>query len=247
MSGIAVSKAGYVDLHCHYIAAVDDGVRTEEEGARLCQALAKIGYARVVATPHMRSDMFDNERGALIAGFERFAQKHAQQPGMPELGIGAEHYCDDQFFERFERGEYIPYPGGHAALVELPAEHVPSKIEHRLYRMFLKGVKVVLAHPERNAGLFKSTAPIERLLEMGALPLLDVMSLVGKYGRTPMRTAERMLEEDVYFAACSDSHKPEDVDSVASGIERLIKLVGREDAELMLGENPRRILEGDLD
>jgi protein-tyrosine phosphatase len=237
----------YVDLHCHYVAAVDDGVRTEEEGARLCQALAKIGYGRVVATPHMRSDMFDNDRAALLAGFESFAAKHGSAPGMPELGIGAEHYCDDQFFERFERGETIAYPGGHAALVELPAEHVPARIEHRLYRMFLKGVRPVLAHPERNAGLFKSTAPIERLLEMGTLPMLDVMSLVGKYGRTPRKTAERMLEEDIYFAACSDSHKPEDVPSVAEGIERLFKLVGREHAEALLGENPRRILEGKLD
>jgi protein-tyrosine phosphatase len=237
----------YVDLHCHYIAAVDDGVRTDEEGAKLCQALAKIGYARVVATPHMRSDMFDNDKAALLAGFSRFAAQHATQPGMPELGIGAEHYCDDSFFERFERGETIAYPGGHAALVELPSEHVPARIEHRLYRMFLKGVRPVLAHPERNAGLFKSTAPIERLLDMGTLPLLDVMSLVGKYGKTPRVTAERMLKEDIYFAACSDSHKPADVSSVADGIERLFKLVGREHAEELLGANPRRILEGDFD
>ena len=238
---------GYVDLHCHYIAAVDDGVRTEEEGARLCQELAKIGYVRVVATPHMRSDMFDNEKAALIAAFEGFAARHAQLPGMPELGIGAEHFCDDAFFERFERGETIAYPGGRAALVELPSEHVPVRIEQRLYRMFLKGVRPVLAHPERNNGLFKTTAPIQRLLEMGALPLLDVMSLVGKYGRIPRKTAERMLEEDIYFAACSDSHKPQDVASVAEGIERLHKLVGREHADTLLGENPRRILEGTFD
>lgn len=241
------SATGYVDLHCHYIAAVDDGVRTEEEGARLCQALAKIGYARVVATPHMRSDMFDNDKAALLAGFSSFSAKHAALPGMPELGIAAEHFCDDSFFERFERGEHIAYPGGHAALVELPSEHVPVRIEQRLYRMFLKGVRPVLAHPERNAGLFKSTAPIERLLDMGTLPLLDVMSLIGKYGKTPRKTAERMLEEDIYFAACSDSHKPEDVDSVADGIERLHKLVGREHAQALLGDNPRRILEGDFD
>jgi protein-tyrosine phosphatase len=236
-----------VDLHCHYIAAVDDGVRTEEEGVRLCQALAKIGYSRVVATPHMRSDMFDNEKAALLSSFEGFAARNAQLSGMPELGLGAEHYCDDAFFERFERGETIAYPGGHAALVELPSEHVPVRIEQRLYRLFLKGVRPVLAHPERNAGLFKATAPITRLLEMGALPLLDVMSLVGKYGRIPRKAAERMLEEDIYFAACSDSHRPEDVDSVAESIERLQKLVGRERADELLGENPRRILEGDLD
>jgi protein-tyrosine phosphatase len=240
-------SAGYVDLHCHYLASVDDGVRTETEGARLCQALANIGYARVVATPHMRSDLFDNQKADLEAAFARFVQAQASAPGMPELGLGAEHYCDEAFFERFERGEMIAYPGGHAALIELPSEHVPVRIEQRLFRMFVRGVRPVLAHPERCAGVFKSTAPLAKLLEMGVLPLLDLMSLTGKYGKSPKKTAERLLDEDVYFAACSDTHKPDDVPIVAEAIKRLEQLVGKARAERLLGEHPRRILEGTFD
>ncbi len=239
--------SGFIDLHCHYLAAVDDGVRTEAEGVRLCQELARIGYAKVVATPHMRSDMFDNDKPTLQAAFARFEAAHAASPGMPALGLGAEHFCDDAFFARFERGEALPYPGGHAALVELPSEHVPVKIEQRLFRMFVKGVRPVLAHPERCAGLFRSTSPIAKLLEMGTLPLLDLMSLTGKYGNTPKRTAERMLQEDIYFAACSDTHKPEDVAIVAQGIERLEKLAGKKRAQVLLAEHPQRILEGNFD
>jgi protein-tyrosine phosphatase len=238
---------GFIDLHCHYIPAIDDGVRTEAEGVRLCQELARIGYRRVVATPHMRSDMFDNEKADLLERFALFSKAHAASPGMPELGLGAEHYCNDDFFERFERGETIAYPGGHAALVELPSEHVPVKIEQRLFRMLVRGVRPVLAHPERCAGLFKSTAPITKLLDMGSLPLLDLMSLAGKYGSTPKRTAERMLAEGIYFAACSDSHKPEDVPIVLQGIERLEKLVGKKSARALLSERPQQILDGDFD
>jgi protein-tyrosine phosphatase len=240
-------NAGYVDLHCHYLAAVDDGVRTEVEGARLCQALASIGYARVVATPHMRSDMFDNRKSDLEAAFARFIEAQGRAQGMPELGLAAEHYCDDAFFERFERGEMIAYPGGHAALVELPSEHVPIRIEQRMFRMFVRGVRPVLAHPERCAGVFRSTAPLAKLLEMGVLPLLDLMSLTGKYGRSPKKTAERMLEEDAYYAACSDTHKPEDVPLVADAIKRLEQLAGKTRAQQLLSEHPRRILEGTFD
>lgn len=239
--------SGYVDLHCHYLAAVDDGVRSDAEGVKLCRALAGIGYSRVVATPHMRSDLFDNQKADLQACFARFCEAHARDEGMPELGLGAEHYCDDAFFERFERGETLSYPGGHAALVELPSEHVPVRIEQRMFRMLVRGVRPVLAHPERCAGVFRSSAPIAKLLEMGVLPLLDLMSLTGKYGRSPKKAAERLLEEDAYFAACSDTHKPDDVPIVAEAIERLEKLVGKARAQQLLGEQPRRILEGNFD
>jgi len=53
-------SAGFVDLHCHYVPAVDDGVRTLDEGLLLLRGLHALGYATVAATPHIRSGMFDN-------------------------------------------------------------------------------------------------------------------------------------------------------------------------------------------
>jgi protein-tyrosine phosphatase len=192
----------------------------------------------------MRSGMFDNDKPLLIERFERFSDAHAGLPGMPELGLASEHYCDEVFFERFEQDAILPYPGGHAALVELPAEQLPLRVEQRFFRMFLRRVRPVLAHPERCGALFRSTTPIERLLEMGALLQLDLMSLTGKYGRAPRKAAERMLKEGAYFLACSDSHKPDDVPIVAKAIERLHALVGQGQAHALLSSGPTGILEG---
>jgi len=238
---------GFVDLHCHYIPAVDDGVRTFDEGVALCQALKRIGYATVAATPHIRTEMFDNAKADLVQHFERFAEQAAGAAGMPELVLGAEHYCDDRFWERFERGEVLPYGGGKALLIELPAESVPLRLGDRCFRMQVRGTRPVLAHPERYTTLFASSAPIERLVEMGVLPLLDLMSLVGKYGRKPRHTAERMLEEGVYYAACSDCHRPDDVEHVAQAIDRLTQLAGREAAADLLSNHPRAILQGTVE
>jgi protein-tyrosine phosphatase len=73
------------------------------------------------------------------------------------------------------------------------------------------------------------------------------MSLVGRYGRASQRAAERMLDEGVYYAACSDAHRPTDVEHVEDAIGRLIDLVGEEEAEELLSENPRRILSGNVE
>jgi protein-tyrosine phosphatase len=163
---------------------------------------------------------------------------------MPETGLAAEHWCDEHFFELLESGQALPYPGGHAALVEFPPERIPLRVEERFFRMHVRGVRPVLAHPERYAQVWQSIDPVERLADRGVLLLLDVMSLTGKYGRRPQRCAEALIDADLYYAACSDSHRPEDVDQVARSLERLVELVGRDDALALLSEHPKNILAG---
>jgi protein-tyrosine phosphatase len=49
---------GFVDLHSHWIATIDDGVRTPADGVLLLQRLHAAGFGTVFATPHWRPGMF---------------------------------------------------------------------------------------------------------------------------------------------------------------------------------------------
>lgn len=241
-----MTPKGFVDLHSHYVPAIDDGVKTYEDGVALCQALAAIGYSDVVATPHIRTAMYENRRQGIQEAHAAFVARSASEPGMPALGVASEHFFDDVFWDLFERGEILPYPGGRAALVELPAQTMPRHLDKAFFRMAVKGVRVVLAHPERYAQLFRKTDALDPLLDVGVLPQLDLMSLTGKYGSEPKRAAERMLEEGIYFLASSDAHKPADVPVVADAIARLKRAVGDQEALVLLSEHPRSILDGTL-
>jgi protein-tyrosine phosphatase len=241
-----MTQADRCDLHCHYIPAVDDGVRTLEQGRALCRGLRQLGYATVIATPHIRPGMFDNHKPALRAAFDAFVLDTAGDAQMPATGLAAEHFCDDTFFVLLERGDALPYPGGHAALVEFPPERMPLGLPEQFFRMMVRGVRPVIAHPERYVPVWKSSEGLESLVERGALALLDLMSLVGKYGRRPQRAAEQLLEDGVYYAACSDSHKPEDLEYVERAIERLVALRGDAETQQLLSEHPRNILDGNV-
>lgn len=235
--------SGYVDLHCHYIPNVDDGVRSVDESQRILRGLGQLGWTQVVATPHIRTAMFDNRRAPLQAAFAELCEVIASDE-LPQLGLSAEHYCDDIFWDLFMRGEALPYPGGRAALIEFHYESWPRNVEKRLFEMQVRGVRPVIAHPERYAALFNETDPLDPLLDVGALTLLDVMSLAGRYGERTRRAAERMLEEGAYDAACTDCHRPDDVDIVERAVVRLRELVGTQEADLLLGAHPRGILDG---
>jgi protein-tyrosine phosphatase len=236
--------AGFIDLHLHYVPGVDDGVRSVEEGLRLCGALKALGFARLVTTPHIRSGMFDNRREGLLQAFAAFQQAALAAADMPAIELSAEHHCDAVLLELLQRDELLPYPGGRAILIEFGYESLPINVEQVAFKLALKRLRPVIAHPERCAPLFRRTDPIERLLDQDVGLQLDLMALNGKYGRAPRAAAERMLEEGVYTVAASDAHRPEDAIEVGKGIEKLYKLVGDDEAELLLVDNPRCLLEG---
>jgi protein-tyrosine phosphatase len=233
---------GFVDLHCHWVARIDDGARTDEESLAMLRGLHQAGFDTVVATPHMRPGMFDNDRPMLERAFEAMRPTLEAVGALPDVHLSSEHFFDDVVFGRLIKGEAMPYPGGRAVLVEVGRGALPVMLAHRFLDVKRAGLTPVLAHPERYEPVQKDDKCLDALLDAGAHLLLDVCALVGKYGGTAQRTAEKLLEEEAYEAACSDAHRPSDVDVVVRAIERLERGVGAVEATRLLSGGPRGIL-----
>lgn len=234
---------GFVDLHSHWVAGVDDGAQSVEDSLALLRALAEIGFEHVTATPHMRPGMFENTAAELRAAYYRTRASFAGAPGLPSVGLGAEHFFDDVVFGRLVAGEGVPYTSGKAVLVELPTTVLPARLEHRFFDLRARGLRPVLAHPERYEPVWKDVTVLDGVADGGTLLLLDVASLTGKYGRAPKRAAYALLEGGYFYAACSDAHKARDAAEVAAGVRLLEDAIGREEAEFLMIEGPRTILE----
>jgi len=237
---------GFVDLHCHWIAGIDDGAPTETESLAMLRALRAAGFEQVVATPHMRVGMFDNDRQALASAYERMLPALQSEADLPELGLSCEHYFDDTVYRRLLAGEGLPYPGGRAALLEFYGVDFPPVVQERLFDLRRRQLLPVIAHPERYRVFWRNPDALERLVDSGIGALLDAAALVGKYGREPQRCAEALLERGLYHAACSDAHRAADVAEVARGMARVETLYGKDEIEFLFNEGPRALLEGTL-
>lgn len=256
---------GFVDLHCHFVPGIDDGARSTESGLAMLRGLREVGFDVVVATPHMRPGMFENDRAALERAYEAMRVHVANAPEVPAIGLASEHFFDDVVFARLGRGEGLPYPsldalpldpeararvgaraaghgGKRGVLVELSPQGFPPFLAHRFFDLGRLGLRPVLAHPERYQPVWKDDACLDPLVDAGAALLLDVCALVGKYGRAAQRAAEKLLEEDGYEAACSDAHRPEDVPVVRDAVARLERAVGPAEADRLLRVAPRDLL-----
>lgn len=239
------APSGFVDLHCHWIAGIDDGARTLEEGVSMLRGLRALGFGLVIATPHMRPSLFDNTKSDIESAWARMQSAIERLSDLPMVGLGCEHFLDDLVYQRLRGGSAVPYPAGRSVLVEFPSGAFPLRVTDRLCDLRVHtGMLPVLAHPERYRPVWNEPAVLDELIEADIALLLDVAALAGKYGRLPRRAAEDLVERGAYRAACSDAHRPSDVDEVARGVRRLVELVGEEEAQYLLSEGPRSILDG---
>ena len=235
---------GYIDLHCHWICAIDDGARNIEESRQMLQALADVGFSEVFATPHMRPGMFDNSAKTLTKSYEDCVQALGIEDLPVSIGLACEHYLDDVVYERIIAGEALPYPGSKAVLVECYELGLSPWWFRPLQELKSRGYLPVIAHPERYRALWQTPTYLEELCDLGASPLLDVAALTGRYGRRPRECALKLLELDLYDGACSDAHRPEDLSSVAAGIDELAQRFGSDRVDFLMRAGPSAILRG---
>jgi protein-tyrosine phosphatase len=236
----------FVDLHCHWIAGIDDGPAAPADGVAILRALGALGFELVVATPHMRPGMFDNTRDDLSHAYERMLPHLKETSALPRVALSSEHYFDEIVYERLLNGDGLPYPGSKAALLEFYEIDFPPAIDQRLFDLRRRQILPVIAHPERYRCIWRSVEVLERLVEAGAAALLDTAALVGKYGRQPQLCAEALLDRGLYHAACSDAHRVRDVAEVEAGMRRLERVYGADAVDYLFCFGPTELLAGRL-
>jgi protein-tyrosine phosphatase len=245
--------AAFVDLHCHWVAGIDDGARDSAESIAMLSGLYGLGFEHVVATPHMRPGLFDNDRVALTQAYLGMLPKLEGTAPLPLVSLASEHFFDGTVVGRIRDGQGLPYLPARDAegprtsgpiLVEFSDLAPAAPILRQLFRLQADGYTPVIAHPERYRAAWARPELVVEWVEAGCLALLDICALIGKYGQRPQQTALRLLELGAYDAACSDAHRPQDIPLVAEALRELQRLFGQAEVDLLLGAGPRAILHG---
>jgi protein-tyrosine phosphatase len=236
---------GFLDLHSHVLAGLDDGARALADGVAMLSGLHSIGFSEVFATPHQRAGYFLPEGSAIDAArvLLEGAREAAKIPIV--LRLAAENMWDDVFFGRIAGKAFPRYDDGPAFLVEVPVQQLPPRMEEQLFEFRVQRLLPVLAHPERYVPLWKDWDRVVRLAESCAL-VVDLAALDGQHGRDQAKLARRLVEEGVAHACASDVHTPEDVRGAAAGIAWIKKRLGPAAVTRLLAEHPRRIVAGEL-
>jgi protein-tyrosine phosphatase len=234
---------GFVDLHCHVLPGLDDGVKTLPDALALIARLAELGFDTLYATPHQRADLFLPTREAIDAAYAQV--RGALPPDAPTLRLGAENFWDEVLAERLPRGTQPAYTGERAFLFEIPVATWPVRLVETLFDVRVRGLLPVVAHPERYAALWNAPERIEALGRTAAL-VIDLGALDGAHGLNEQRQARRLVDERLAHAAASDAHSIKDAERAAAGLAWIRKRHGQARVEHLLADAPRAIVAGEL-
>ena len=165
------------DLHLHLVPGVDDGAEDLDASLRMARALVARGWAGGAVTPHIRPGMFDNVPGGLRQAISDLGAALAERQ-VPFVPVpGAEHFLDAELVPKILEGDCVPLGGaGRYVLVEAPALAPVPSLADLVFRLRLKGVTPVFAHPERCA-VFQDLAVARQAVDAGAVLQLDLGSL----------------------------------------------------------------------
>jgi protein-tyrosine phosphatase len=239
-----VADEGYVDLHCHLLPAVDDGAKTLAESLAMARVLADVGFTAVAPSPHAWIDSPGPEttterRQELQAALDREGIALSLHPN-------AENPLDEELFARLGRGDVRTLGSGRFILVEAPFDSPLPSLLDLIFRLKLKGLHPLFAHPERCHEFAKNPKRGREAVAAGALLQLEIGAPIGRYGKGARKVAERLLAEDLYAVAATDLHGPAGAERwIPEGIEALADRIGAVRARLLLADNPRRLLRGE--
>ncbi len=234
-----------IDLHCHILPAVDDGAVDLDAALAMCRLAADDGCTAMVATPHLRHEMWHNgDRGRLERACSQ-VQDLARD--VIEVHLGGEIAVNSESCHEMSHmpgGDLLSLAGSRYLLLEFHSRGMGPDPEELIHELLVDGWCPVIAHPERIRWLATDPTYLEMLIGMGALVQVTAMSLTHRSGHFSFDSASQMLEAGMVHFVASDAHdtrfRPP---GLSQAFRRVAETLGEAPAQELFVTNPRAVLE----
>jgi protein-tyrosine phosphatase len=237
-----------IDVHTHLLPGFDDGCKTDEQSLRCASLLVSAGYERAFCTPHLWPNFLKNTPAAIAAGVARLQQRldSASIPlklsgggeiNLPSMWPSLKTMADDQIPTYSLAGKYL--------LFDFWDDQIKScsDLEPAITHLQSRGLKLVLAHPERVERLQRDPSALDRLIDLGVLLQLNSWCLADPPESPRFTTAVRLLEAGRYFLIGTDLHDPDGMAVRLRGIEVAAEIAGEDALDALMIHNPKMLLE----
>ena len=194
------------DMHSHFIPGIDDGAQSREDSLVLIRGMQRLGFRKLVTTPHVYGEFYDNSREGILEHFGALKSLVAAEGIEMELEVGAEYFLDSYFKNTVLPGGLLSFGGDRRyVLVEVSMAGWPRNFDELIFDVQAQGYNPVLAHPERYVYEMDPQF-FMRLKERGVLMQMNILALAGYYGGGIQQNADHFLEAGVYDFCGSDMH-----------------------------------------
>lgn len=200
-----------IDIHSHLLPGLDDGVQTFEEAEAIILRFQKLGYKKLITTPHVMSDFFRNSNEIILSKHQELTQ-HLSHKGIDiEIQPSGEYYLDEELIKKIETDVPLLTFGKNYLLFETNFMNEPMNLKEFIFLATTKGYKLVLAHPERYLFIQSNFSKAEDLLNRGVLFQLNISSISGYYSKAAQVVAQKLIDKGWIHLLGSDCHNSQHI------------------------------------
>ncbi len=194
------------DMHSHLLPGIDDGSPDIETSLTLIKGMIELGYTKLITTPHIMWDMYKNTSEVILQKLELVRNAVKEEGLVVEINAGAEYFLDDYAEGLLKSNTPLLTIGGNMVLVEFSLAYPSRGLKDILFEMQMQNYQPVIAHPERYIYMEQNKNFYEELKDIGCLFQLNVLSLGGYYGKSPLELAHYLIKKGYYELVGTDLH-----------------------------------------
>lgn len=212
LNGVDLSVL-HTDIHSHLIPGIDDGSPDMETSIALLKELESLGYKKIITTPHIKTEYFQNDVNQLDYLCERLRRAARFEGIKLDIEVGAEHLLDDEVKHKIKNAQFKTF-GDNYLLVELPFLIPPFGLDSYISELQLAGYKLILAHPERYLYWLNDFNQFVRLKDSGVLFQANIISLGNYYGKDVYNLAKKLIDNNMIELLGTDTHSAKHIAAI---------------------------------
>ncbi|MCR3757941.1 tyrosine-protein phosphatase [Clostridium felsineum] len=218
-----------VDIHSHIIPEIDDGSNSLDTTLKMMDIAKKAGLTKMIATSHYFRGRFENSIADISKKSEHLNNIFKEKSVDIEVIAGQEVFIDNHTMEAYKNGIIGCIKDTNYMLVEFDMMSLPENAADILYELQIKGIKPIIAHPERYTYIQKDLYKINDLIDDNIYFQVNAGSVEGVFGKTVQKTALKLIEEGVVSFIASDAHS---AGKRCPGYDRALKEISKIDSIL---------------
>ncbi len=207
-----------VDIHSHLLPGLDDGVKSVEESIYIFKTLQRLGYNKVITTPHIMHDQYPNTPEDILVKTSEVKKALDKEQINIKIEAAAEYYLDEQLAKKLNDNERLLTFNKNYLLFETSFINKPVFLEEAIFNMNTNGYQPVLAHPERYVYLQSDKKLIEQLRNMNVLFQINMLSLFGYYSPDVKKNAKNLISANLADFIGTDCHSAFQADEIMKAV-----------------------------
>lgn len=196
-----------VDMHSHLLPGLDDGLQAIDQTISFVQQLEDMGYRKLICTPHIFSEMYPNSPETILPRLDLVRNEVAKAGIDIEIEAAAEYMVDIEFEKLIDSGkQLLTFGRKNYILIEMSYVAPSPNVEKIIFNLQMKGLTPILAHPERYNYFHNQLSKYERLIELGCVLQVNLLSFSGFYGKEVKKAGELLFKNKMVSFLGTDMH-----------------------------------------